>query len=1056
MANDHQQPVSLGEPDGRRDTGNTQVSSPVFGASAPEKNQRATSQAGALVVDARIAPASVQTIKVEPEEGGRAAAPVLPVVDVILPFDLDQLDPAKNGVLGLLRSIDRNTSYARVKGEPVDRHAYDRRPEKESYRSETGRTSDVFERTKERIQSSNNNSESHAEAQRVSEKSSAGGQARREGAVASQNVTAQTSNTNEKREKQQESTQSSRISLNESEQAESRIVSSEKTAAQEIRSSTVTGNTEKASTSEKASTREKVVEKPGVSEKTNKRTEASDKQSEPLTKAQLERLALRNESGQFISKEEKQAMSAGELQQARMRQERKEKESQDRQESIVSRLVKSTESVVMEGGDAVDAAGLAAGGAYYGAAKELVTAYEQVAGEDSKVRQSFSWVKEKLSGDSSKDSKEDAALSSNSNSSADYADRIREKALAEKALESASKAFSVVTENLQKKTSDSLSTNAAEASAAEVKESSSEIRAAEASAAEVRESSSLASKKIASRSIYASLHESESQSSSRHGDDSGNPASEQEEPQKTAVTPASQDTGKQESILSDASAYSESVGSVQDAASFAAIDSTHDSTTSTQADTGTAAASIAVEEVDRALLEIKAEKQLDEVGSEQKSTLQRVSSSLSELVGRISGYFSVRKDRGAGKQANTDHLSEELRETTVRESEIRTSEARQNTSSQIKAASENHSESQERLSEVIDTLEDGFESVSSSVTSASGGRGGGLLDLLGGGDGSAKGGSGRAGRLGRAARGVGGRMAGAAKGFGAKALGPLAALAAGGMAWNSTRNELAEREDLDESQKSTIATSTGIGAGGGALGGALAGGAAGAAIGSAVPVVGTAIGGILGSIVGGIAGAWGGEKVGRSVGEKLAGESEATLEQAITEKTASAQQEVASAISETRSESLTDQTEGGERTEGSEIKSGSIKPGSVSAEQSASTTAEVLERRIDSTGESGGSLTSVQRETLVETPKIEQQQVSAIDPREAIKALQSVVVQQLSPSKPERTKSSAVDADKARMLNKDSSSGTAFSRGSGSGQGLRDISVDFSDSILTLMAMDRI
>lgn len=100
--------------------------------------------------------------------------------------------------------------------------------------------------------------------------------------------------------------------------------------------------------------------------------------------------------------------------------------------------------------------------------------------------------------------------------------------------------------------------------------------------------------------------------------------------------------------------------------------------------------------------------------------------------------------------------------------------------------------------------------------------------------------------------------------------GAAAAPLTGYLAWRSTQEELGERGDLTDSQKTAISGGSAVGAGGGALAGAGMGAAAGAVAGSVVPVIGTAIGGVLGGVVGGALGAWGGEQAGRSVGEAVA------------------------------------------------------------------------------------------------------------------------------------------------------------------------------------------
>ena len=157
---------------------------------------------------------------------------------------------------------------------------------------------------------------------------------------------------------------------------------------------------------------------------------------------------------------------------------------------------------------------------------------------------------------------------------------------------------------------------------------------------------------------------------------------------------------------------------------------------------------------------------------------------------------------------------------------------------------------------------DALERVSQSAANG----GGGSTTILGG----------LKGALGGAAAKAGGFL----KGAGGKALGGLGAALAGIFAYSTKSAELAQREDLTESQKTAQAAATGIGAGGGALAGAAGGAAAGAAIGSVIPGLGTLVGGVVGSIAGGIAGAWGGEKLGEAVGEAVSDTMDSVEEEA--------------------------------------------------------------------------------------------------------------------------------------------------------------------------------
>ena len=80
----------------------------------------------------------------------------------------------------------------------------------------------------------------------------------------------------------------------------------------------------------------------------------------------------------------------------------------------------------------------------------------------------------------------------------------------------------------------------------------------------------------------------------------------------------------------------------------------------------------APQSVDRAISEIKAEKQLDEGrSSEQKNLMQKAVESLAVISTQVAAYFSSKGDK---EPQATDYFSEELKETTVQESESRKSE----------------------------------------------------------------------------------------------------------------------------------------------------------------------------------------------------------------------------------------------------------------------------------------------------------------------------------------------------------------------------------------------
>ncbi|MCV6588691.1 MAG: hypothetical protein OIF57_06640 [Marinobacterium sp.] len=112
--------------------------------------------------------------------------------------------------------------------------------------------------------------------------------------------------------------------------------------------------------------------------------------------------------------------------------------------------------------------------------------------------------------------------------------------------------------------------------------------------------------------------------------------------------------------------------------------------------------------------------------------------------------------------------------------------------------------------------------------------------------------------------------------------GAIAAPVAGWAAYKDKKEALiTSRPELSDKQRTTIAASSGIGAGGGALAGA----ATGAMAGSVVPVVGTVIGGLLGGILGGYGGDWLGEMAGRYLAGKQSSDSTSSVAAAESSET---------------------------------------------------------------------------------------------------------------------------------------------------------------------------
>lgn len=85
---------------------------------------------------------------------------------------------------------------------------------------------------------------------------------------------------------------------------------------------------------------------------------------------------------------------------------------------------------------------------------------------------------------------------------------------------------------------------------------------------------------------------------------------------------------------------------------------------------------------------------------------------------------------------------------------------------------------------------------------------------------------------------------------------------------------------------------------------------------------------------------------------------------------------------------------------------------------------------------------------------IEQQSIDPVNPKDVAKALQqNIVVQQ--PKEP-RQKNTPSSSDRELMLSSKSGGGAKSALGNGSAQGVKEITADFSETVLTLMAMDRI
>lgn len=111
-----------------------------------------------------------------------------------------------------------------------------------------------------------------------------------------------------------------------------------------------------------------------------------------LTADQLRALPLRDDTGRFLSREEKDGMSPAQLAQARARQERQEAEKRREDGKLLSTFKQVGDSLLKEDHSATDAAGAAVGNAYYAAAKEVYQAVDDLTGEDSKARRLYEWA----------------------------------------------------------------------------------------------------------------------------------------------------------------------------------------------------------------------------------------------------------------------------------------------------------------------------------------------------------------------------------------------------------------------------------------------------------------------------------------------------------------------------------------------------------------------------------------------------------------------------------------------------------------------------------------
>lgn len=128
---------------------------------------------------------------------------------------------------------------------------------------------------------------------------------------------------------------------------------------------------------------------PGASDDQGKGTQRA------LTADDLRKLALRGSDGRFLSRDEKQGMTKSELSQARTREKRDKAQQDDKAQGVMAKAGRAAGGALGSQGSAGDAAGTAAGGSYYLAAKELYDAASQVGGKDSKAQKLYRWAQKK-------------------------------------------------------------------------------------------------------------------------------------------------------------------------------------------------------------------------------------------------------------------------------------------------------------------------------------------------------------------------------------------------------------------------------------------------------------------------------------------------------------------------------------------------------------------------------------------------------------------------------------------------------------------------------------
>lgn len=164
-------------------------------------------------------------------------------------------------------------------------------------------------------------------------------------------------------------------------------------------------------------------------------TSASDDKDQatarPLTADDLRKMKLRGDNGRFLSRDEKDGMTKAELSQARVREQRDQAKQDEKTTGVLGKLGNATREAMSGQGNATDAAGTAAGGSYFLAAKEVYGAVDELAGENSKAQRLYRWAQKKRdesSGERDQDSSDNARpVGAGGAPDADEAAKQREK-----------------------------------------------------------------------------------------------------------------------------------------------------------------------------------------------------------------------------------------------------------------------------------------------------------------------------------------------------------------------------------------------------------------------------------------------------------------------------------------------------------------------------------------------------------------------------------------------------------------------------------------------------